>query len=53
MNTQARGLQPAENDLKRLMADVSRAIEKEIGKISIFSNTAAARADAETTTSSS
>jgi hypothetical protein len=56
MNTQARGLQPAENDLKRLMADVSRAIEKAqeaIGKISIFSNTAAARADAETTTSSS
>jgi hypothetical protein len=25
MNTQARGLQPAENDLKRLMADVMPA----------------------------
>ena len=28
MNTQARGLQAAENDLKQLMADVTRAMEK-------------------------
>jgi hypothetical protein len=53
MNTQARGLQAAENDLKQLMADVTRAIEKAQEAITkITSDAAAATAETESTTSS-
>jgi hypothetical protein len=51
MKTQPAALQAAEDDLKRLMADVNRAIEKAqeaIAKIS--ANTAAGIAGTETTT---
>ena len=53
MNTQATGVQAAENDLKQLMADVTRAIEKAQEAIAkITSNAAAPTADTVSTTSS-
>jgi hypothetical protein len=52
MNAQATGLQ-AENDLKHLMADVTRAMEKAQEAVAkIAPKTAAATAETESTTSS-
>jgi hypothetical protein len=51
MNTRATGIQAAENDLKQLMADVTRAMEKAQEAIAKIASTAAAAA-AESTTSS-
>ena len=52
MNTRATGIQAAENDLKQLMADVTRAMEKAQEAIAkIASNTDAAAADTESITS--
>ena len=51
MNTRATALQAAENDLKQLMADVIRAMEKAQEAIAKIASTAAAAA-AESTTSS-
>ena len=53
MNTQARGLQAAENDLKQLMADVTRAMEKAQEAVArLASKAATAAAETESTTSS-
>ena len=54
MNAQATKLQAAENDLKQLMADVTRAMEKAQEAIAKIASTAAAAAapDTESTTSS-
>jgi peptidoglycan hydrolase CwlO-like protein len=53
MNTHATKVQAAENDLKQLMADVTRAMEKAQEAVArITSNGAAATPDAEPTTSS-
>jgi hypothetical protein len=53
MNTRATGIQAAENDLKQLMADVSRAMEKAQEAIAkIASNAPTAAAETESTTSS-
>ena len=54
MNTRATGIQAAENDLKQLMADVTRAMEKAQEAIAKIASTAAAAAapDTESTTSS-
>jgi hypothetical protein len=51
MNTRATALQAAENDLKQLMADVIRAMEKAQEAIAKIASTAAAAA-AESATSS-
>ena len=51
MNAQATKLQAAENDLKQLMADVSRAMEKAQEAVArIASKTAAATTEMESTT---
>jgi hypothetical protein len=42
MNTRATGIQAAENDLKQLMADVTRAMEKAQEAIAKIASTAAA-----------
>jgi hypothetical protein len=54
MNTRVTGIQAAENDLKQLMADVTRAMEKAQEAIAKIASTAAAAAapDTESTTSS-
>jgi hypothetical protein len=53
MNTQATKLQSAEDDLKQLMADVSRAMEKAQEAVArITSNAGSSPAEAETTASS-
>ena len=46
MNTRATGIQAAENDLKQLMADVTRAMEKAQEAIAKIASTAAAAAAA-------
>jgi glutamate racemase len=52
MNTLATGIQAAENDLKQLMAEVSRAMEKAQEAVAKMAcNTAAAAAETESTTS--
>jgi len=51
MNAQATKLQTAENDLKQLMADVARAVEKAQEAVArIASNAAAATTQTESTT---
>jgi len=53
MNAQATNLQAAENDLKQLMADVTRAMEKAQEAVArITSNAVAATAETGSTTSS-
>ena len=53
MNAQATKLQAAENDLKQLMADVARAVEKAQEAVArITSKAATAIAETESTTSS-
>jgi hypothetical protein len=53
MNTQATKVQAAESDLKQLMADVTRAMEKAQEAVSkITSKAAGDKAEAESTTSS-
>ena len=53
MNTQATKLQAAEHDLKQLMADVTRAMEKAQEAVArLTSKAAAAAAETESTTSS-
>jgi hypothetical protein len=53
MNAQATKLQAAENDLKQLMADVSRAMEKAQEAVArIAPKAAAATTETESTTSS-
>ena len=53
MSTQATKLQTAENDLKQLMADVTRAMEKAQDAVArIASKAAAAAAEPESPTSS-
>jgi hypothetical protein len=53
MNTQATKVQAAENDLKQLMADVTRAMEKAQEAVSkIKSKAAGDKAETESTTSS-
>jgi septal ring factor EnvC (AmiA/AmiB activator) len=53
MNSQATKLQAAENDLKQLMADVTRAMEKAQEAVArLTSKAAAAAAETEFTTSS-
>jgi hypothetical protein len=53
MNTQATKLQAVENDLKQLMADLSRAMEKAQEAVArIASKTATAPTETESTTSS-
>jgi t-SNARE complex subunit (syntaxin) len=53
MNAQATKLQAAENDLKQLMADVARAVEKAQEAVArIAFKAAAATTDTESTTSS-
>jgi hypothetical protein len=53
MNAQATKLQAAENDLKQLMADVTRAIVKAQAAVArIASEAAAATAETESTSSS-
>ena len=42
MNARATGIQAAENDLKQLMADVTRAMEKAQEAIAKIASTAAA-----------
>jgi hypothetical protein len=50
MNAQATKLQAAENDLKQLMADVARAMEKAQGAVArIASKAAAATTETEST----
>ena len=52
MTTQVTKLQDAENDLKRLMADVTRAMEKAQEAVArLSSNAAAVTAETESTTS--
>jgi hypothetical protein len=51
MNTRATALQAAENDLKQLMADVIRAMEKAQEAIAKIASTAAAAAAESTTLS--
>jgi hypothetical protein len=52
MSIQETKLQDAENDLKRLMADVTRAVEKAQKAVArLSSNAAAVTAEAEFTTS--
>jgi hypothetical protein len=54
MDTQATNLEDAENDLKRLMVDVSRAMHKAQEAVArIVPKAAAATADTESTTTSS
>ena len=53
MNARATKLQAAENDLKQLMADLTRAVEKAKEAVArIASEAADATADTESTTSS-
>ena len=53
MNAQATEIQAAENNLKQLMADVTRAMEKAQEAVArIAANAAAAPAQTESTTSS-
>ena len=53
MNARATKLQAAENDLKQLIADVTRAMEKAQEAVArITSKTAAATTETESTTSS-
>jgi hypothetical protein len=53
MNAQATKIQAAENNLKQLMADVTRAMEKAQEAVArIAANAAAAPAPTESTTSS-
>ena len=53
MNAQATKLQAADNDLKQLMADVTRAMEKAQEAVArIASNAVAGTAETESTTSS-
>ena len=53
MNTQATKLQAAEHDLKQLMVDVTRAMEKAQEAVArLTSKAAAAAAETESTTSS-
>jgi hypothetical protein len=53
MNTQATKLQAAEHDLKQLMADVTRAMEKAQEAVArLASKATAAAAETESTTSS-
>jgi hypothetical protein len=53
MNAQATKLQAAENDLKQLMADVTRAVEKAQEAVArITSKAAATTTETEPTTSS-
>ena len=52
MNAQATKLQAAENDLKQLMADVARAVEKAQEAVARITPKAAATTETESTTSS-
>jgi hypothetical protein len=52
MNTRETGIQAAENNLKQLMADVSRAMEKAQEAIAKIANIPTAAAETESTTSS-
>jgi hypothetical protein len=53
MTAEATKIQDAENDLKRLMADVTRAMEKAQEAVArLSSNAVAATAETESTTSS-
>jgi len=52
MNTRATALQAAEDNLKQLMADVSRAMEKAAEAIAKLGNGPAASAETEAATSS-
>jgi hypothetical protein len=52
MLTQATKLQAAEHDLKQLMADVTRAMEKAQEAVARLASKAAAAAETESTTSS-
>jgi hypothetical protein len=51
MNTRETGIQAAENNLKQLMADVSRAMEKAQEAIAKITSNTTAAADTEPTTS--
>jgi hypothetical protein len=51
VNTRATGIQAAENNLKQLMADVSRAMEKAQEAIAKIAPNTTAAADTEPTTS--
>jgi hypothetical protein len=52
MDAQATKLQAAENDLKQLMADVTRAMEKAQEAVARITSSAVATAETESTTSS-
>ena len=52
MDAQATKLQTAENDLKELMADVSRAMEKAQEAVARIASNAAAATETDSTTSS-
>ena len=52
MKAQATKLQAAENDLKQLMADVTRAMEKAQEAVARMASAAATTTDTESTTSS-
>jgi hypothetical protein len=52
MNAQATKLQAAENDLKQLMADVTRAVEKAQEAVARIASKAGATTEMESTTSS-
>jgi F0F1-type ATP synthase membrane subunit b/b' len=50
MDAQATTLQAAENDLKQLMADVTRAMEKAQAAVARITSNASAAAETESTT---
>jgi len=52
MNARATKLQAAENDLKQLIADVTRAMEKAQEAVARMASAAATTTDTESTTSS-